>query len=165
MAIAVNIDQRRPQRVGLHLRMLTGTFDLDNSYPTGGYDLSALSNRFKTLHRLTTDQAGGYLFQFDKANNKLKVFYPTKSVAAHSHTAMTVNATEAAADSTTFVSVTGGDGTAHSDVGVSNAGGAANNIDILTSSDGAISAGAGVEVANGVDLSGVVGVSFVAIGR
>ena len=163
MAITINIDQRKPQKIG-RLRMLTGSFDLDDSYPTGGYSLSALSNKFKSLHRVTCDQTDGYIFQYDKANDKLKVFHPTKAASVHSHKAFTVNASETAGDSTTFVSITEGDGTAQSGVKVSNAGGGS-DIDINTSSAGAISAAAGTEVGNGTDLSGVTGVSFVAVGR
>lgn len=159
MALTINIDQRRPQRVGLHLRMVTGSFDLDNSYATGGYDLSGLSNKFRTLHRVTCDQTGGYIFQFDKANNKLKVFYPTKN---HSHKAFTVKATETAADSTTFVSIIEGDGTAQTGIKVSNAGGAGSNIDINSDEQ---AAAPGPEVGNGVDLHTVTGISFIAVGR
>ena len=55
-------------------------------------------------------------------------------ILTHGHKAFTVNATETAADTTTFVSITEGDGTAQADVKVGHPGGAGADIDIDTES-------------------------------
>ena len=189
MALTVSLNTRKPERVGQHLRMIVGTFNCDNSYATGGYDLSTpLGKYLRSIYQVVCDQTAGYLFQFDKANSKLKVLYPTKSASAHTHTftgtalaahghkALTVKASETAADATAFVSITEGDGTAQAGVKVANAGGGT-DIDIDTeavtagtpagtnSNAGAISASAGEEVGNGADLSSLTDISFVAVGR
>lgn len=55
-------------------RMLTGSLNLDNSYPAGGYPLD-LSARLPNLTGVFVEPKGGYLMQYDYTNKKLQVFY------------------------------------------------------------------------------------------
>ena len=48
--------------------------DFDNSYPTGGESLTAADLGLNTVHSLFAEPAGGYSFEYDHANSKLKVF-------------------------------------------------------------------------------------------
>jgi len=162
MALTVTKDMPQAERISRSLGILTGSIDFDDSYPTGGEDASDISDYFQTCLVIQCEAKSGYIFEYDKTNDKIKVYYPTNP-AAHSHVAFTVNATETAGDSTTFVSITEGDGTAQSGIKVSHAGGAGSDIDINTDSV-TIADSAGAEVANGTDLSGLTGVKFIAIG-
>lgn len=61
--------------IGQQLRFLTGTFDFDSSYPTGGEDFD-LTNYFgqKVIAVIIPSQ-DGYIFEYNKANDKIKAYY------------------------------------------------------------------------------------------
>jgi hypothetical protein len=61
--------------VGMQLKMLTGTYDFSNSYPTGG-EVFDLSNYFsKGVIAVDIFSKGGYVFEYDKANKKVIAYH------------------------------------------------------------------------------------------
>lgn len=81
MSITVTLDRPRKERISRSLSILTGTITFGNPYTTGGGELlTDISGEFKSLKRMTFDQKGGYMFEFDKANNKVKVLNPSVAI-------------------------------------------------------------------------------------
>lgn len=154
---ADNTGMNDVRNVGMQLKTVTGTFDFDSSYPTGGEDFDLSSYFPKDVIGAIIFPQDGYIFEYDKANKKVKAYHPA---VAHSHTALTVNGSETASDVTNFVSITEGDSTAQSGITVGNAGGGS-DVDINTNQ---VSASPASEVPDTTDLSAVTGVSFVAFG-
>lgn len=97
MAIGINYAGNAPGRGGygrpLFARgndrrgVVFGTFDLDTSYPTGGYDISALFSEFKleanaaNLHLMVMPRAG-YQFDVDYTNKKLLAYQQSAATSA-----------------------------------------------------------------------------------
>ena len=76
MALSVSIS--KTDSVGRYLKAKTGTITFDSSYPSNGEALSALDLGFSTsVEVLVAAPAGGLIFEYDKANSKIKAFYPT----------------------------------------------------------------------------------------
>lgn len=76
-----NAGMNKVMNVGYQLRTLTGTLDF-GSYTTGGIDLD-LSNYFsKGVKKVNVFPKSGYLFEYDKVNKKVKVFYVDAGLAA-----------------------------------------------------------------------------------
>lgn len=67
---------------GGNLKVLTGTFDFDSSYPTGG-EACDLSQYFKgdPLGAIFAPKAG-YVFEYDATNKKVKAYYADYDAAA-----------------------------------------------------------------------------------
>ena len=61
------------KRVGKD-RLWVGKMTFDSSYPTGGESIAALTTDNKVLAMLGAS-GGGYIFEFDYDNQKLKVMY------------------------------------------------------------------------------------------
>lgn len=59
---------------------------LDDSYPTGGESIDAGKFGLQSLDFVIPSPSGGYIFEYDHANKKLKGFTPTKAQTAHTHT-------------------------------------------------------------------------------
>ena len=79
-------------------RTVLGSITFDASYPTGGESFDKANIGLVQLDRLMVDPTGGYLFEWDATNAKIKV---RQATAAHSHTentaaAYTQNASTAA---------------------------------------------------------------------
>lgn len=61
--------------VGMQLKLLTGTYDFSNSYPTGG-EAFDLSNYFpKGVIAVDIFPKGGYVFEYDKVNKKVIAYH------------------------------------------------------------------------------------------
>lgn len=135
MALTITLDDRFPQRISRSLGILTGVIAFDSSYPTGGELASGITKFFKSCHRLICDAKGGYVFEWDKANGKIKVIAPV-NVIASTGVADANNTVMKSASATLEVA---GTGTAFQQPGV--------------------------EVLDTTDLSGLTGVSFIAIGE
>lgn len=58
----------------------------DNSYPTGGESLTPRELGLNVIDFMEIESAGGYMFQYDHANQKIKVLTPVGAIAAHDHT-------------------------------------------------------------------------------
>ena len=54
--------------------IVTAEVTFDDSYPTGGEPISAASLGLKSIDFLSANPNGGYVFEFDHANSKLKAF-------------------------------------------------------------------------------------------
>lgn len=159
MALTVNLDFPHVIRIGRGVGLLTGTIDFDSSYPTGGEDASDISRYFSSTPKIILESKNGYLFEYDRTNDKIKVYYPSNP-AAHTHD-LTIKDDDNAATTgvalyfdedaasvdqrVLFVSPTNADGTWRTQS--------------TTPSDSP-----GAEVANGTDLSSLTGVAFIAIG-
>lgn len=80
------------------IRLVSGTINFDSSYPTGG---ELVDIPLKEVHGMFIENKAGYMFEYDRANKKVKAYTPVKAQAAHTHTentaaAYTQNATTAA---------------------------------------------------------------------
>ena len=61
--------------VGMQLKILTGTFDFDDSYPTGGESFD-VSNFFpKGVVAVIPSPKSGYVFEYDSDDEKLLAYY------------------------------------------------------------------------------------------
>lgn len=56
-----------------------------DSYPTGGEALTPGQLGLSVIDFLVAENAGGYLFEYDRANKKLRVLTPTGAVDNHTH--------------------------------------------------------------------------------
>lgn len=83
------------------------TFDVtgDSSYPTGGEDLTRATLGFVNIENVTATNAGGYVFEYDRANQKLKAYWVDTTVdgAALAEVAAATNLSSV----TTRIEVTG----------------------------------------------------------
>ncbi len=114
---------------------------LDNSYPTGGNALTPESFGLRTIEFLIASPSGGYFFEFDHTNKKLKAINPRAAIAS-TLTVTTPALTHAAgAVAVTSTAATVPDHAAGAACAVAGAAG--------------VAAGPGAEVANGTDLSAV----------
>ena len=55
------------------VHIVTGTFDFDSSYPTGGEDISSIADAFGTMLGCIFESKGGYTFSVDYTANAEKV--------------------------------------------------------------------------------------------
>lgn len=134
MALTITID--REERMGRRFYR-SGTIAFDSSYPTGGEPLTPSDLRIRTIDILLAAPAGGLMFEYDNANQKLKAIYPTggsAAPAALADPAITVPTGATAVTST------------------------------AAQPDLTETAGLSKEVANATDLSTITGVRFVALG-
>lgn len=93
MAATITFDLPKAKTVqGLSpgLAMITGSIAFDDSYPTGGEDVSAIANKFKSMYVLLCDGFGGYIYEYTYSTKKLVVRAPI-TVTADSGTAATNN--------------------------------------------------------------------------
>lgn len=78
--------------------VLFGTITMDSSYPTGGESLASL---FATYLSSVTDvmplPAGGYVPEFDSANNKLLAYYADYDAGADGALIQVANAVDLSA--------------------------------------------------------------------
>lgn len=51
--------------------------DFDNSYPTGGESLTPEMLGLARIQHINIEGKGGYLFEYDYTNEKIKALYPT----------------------------------------------------------------------------------------
>ena len=66
----------------------------DNSYPTGGESLTPRELGLNVIDFMEIESVGGYMFQYDHANQKIKVFTPTTGGASASAAEEVANATD-----------------------------------------------------------------------
>jgi hypothetical protein len=55
-------------------RFVVANLALDSSYPTGGEALTPTDLGLSRIYWLSAEPTGGYTFQYDNANQKLKAF-------------------------------------------------------------------------------------------
>jgi len=78
MALTITKDFPHAKKIGKGIYLLSGVISFDSSYHAGGEDVSGVTKYFKNCLRLICDQKSGFMFEFDKANKKLKAFHPTR---------------------------------------------------------------------------------------
>lgn len=130
----------RTERISRNLGVFVGTIAFDSSYPTGGEDTSDITANFKNCLQIQFQGKSGYIFEWDKTNDKVKALTPTKAQAAVTTDKVTIVASGAA-------NITDGQSCL-----------------VDSTFRSAVDAGAADEVANTTNLSTVTGVPFVAIG-
>lgn len=57
-----------------NMRFVTGVIAFDSSYPTGGEALTAATLGLSTVLYFQAQAKGGFVFEYDYSNSKLKVF-------------------------------------------------------------------------------------------
>lgn len=72
---ADNYGMNDVRAVGMQLKVLTGTFDFDSSYPTGGEDFDLSSYFSKGVVGVIPFPQDGYVFEYDNENEKIKAYY------------------------------------------------------------------------------------------
>lgn len=138
MALTKTYDLPRAERISRNVGIVTGKISFGSSYPTGGESLE-LNDRLQSVLLVMFESKGGYMFEYDYTNKKVKVMYPTKSQTSNLAGTVTVTGTTGNGDAGTYnVSFTGTKGT--------------------------VDAGVAEEVANATDLSSLTDVRFVAYG-
>lgn len=121
-------------------RIVTADIDFDSSYPTDGESLTPANLGLKEINILLTTSKSGYMFEYDYSNKKLKAMYPKSAQAAVTTDKITI-ASSGAANITDGQSCT-----------------------VDSTFRSAVDAGAGAEVGDVTDLSGVTSVRVLAIG-
>lgn len=66
----------RSQTTFGHKHCILADAALDDSYPAGGYELTAGNFGLNTIERLIIEPRQGYSFEFDYTNSKIKLFAP-----------------------------------------------------------------------------------------
>ena len=115
-----------------------GTIAMDSSYPTGGEDITFEGFNKKPMV-VIFETKGGYLFEYDRTNGKVKAYYPRGAV-----TDTLAAVVDAGATSVTST--------------------AANGSIITLSGNAGVAASVAVEVSNTTDLSAITSLGYVAIG-
>lgn len=81
MALTVSVS--RTDTVGRYTKYVTGTITFDSSYPTGGEAIAATDVKLSSkIEFLEPSSAGGYLFEYDATNKKIKAYLPTSDATA-----------------------------------------------------------------------------------
>lgn len=135
MSITVTKDMPRVERLSRGLGILTGSIAFDSSYPTGGEDAGDISDYFKSMLCLLIEAHGGYLFEYDRTNDKIKALAPVNVIASTG----VADANNTIMKSASATLEAAGTGTAFQQPGV--------------------------EVLDTTDLSGLTAAHFIAIGR
>ena len=105
MAISIRIDTVEP--LG-NSTLVTGSFVPDTSYPTGGEAFAiADTQNDVTLERLThvAGNGGGYIIEWDKANQKAKLMFGDNNNAADGPLIEVANTTDLSAVTVNFLAI------------------------------------------------------------
>lgn len=121
-------------------RVVFADIDFDSSYPAGGEDLTLATMGLKSVDFVQIENNSGYIFEYDRTNEKLKAFTPTAAQAAVTTDELTITASGAG-------NITDGQ-----------------SVDVAATFRSAVDAAAADEVANAADLSGVTDVRVMMIG-
>lgn len=136
----------RPLKIGNDLILFRGTVDVTN-YNTTVAEITGITGKFfdgEPTVVLGGISDNGYLVSWDPTDKGIKAWYPTKTLATHTHAIAVTAGTagNAVTDNSGVLESSGGE-------------------DLVTEAGGGITAGASAEVANDVDV-GLV--QFIAIG-
>lgn len=105
MALTVHFDEPRTQTLALDnnntnlpiesrtfardgMAMVTGNFDCDASYPTGGY---AVNLGLKAVGQVFIESQGGYIFAYNHSTGKIQAFDQTTTAGALPEVASATN--------------------------------------------------------------------------
>lgn len=125
-------------------------------------EVTGITLKFKATPDVICDgvSTNGYLVRWVKASKAFKCFYPSKAIAAHAHDLLVKGSAPAGIDEP--IGVEGTDTLAKNAATDRTIAGAASDTKGGVISGGAVSAQAGTEVANDVDVGSV---NFLAFGR
>ena len=73
MALAFAFTQVFLPRRGVRERIVAVTADTD--YPTGGWPVTPANFRLRGIRHLDLEPVGGYVFEYDDANAKIKAYW------------------------------------------------------------------------------------------
>ncbi|RLC39384.1 MAG: hypothetical protein DRH51_07225, partial [Candidatus Coatesbacteria bacterium] len=73
MALTKTYDLPSAERISRNVGIITGKISFDSSYPTGGESLD-LTDRLKTVLAVFFENKGGYFFEYDYTNEKVKAY-------------------------------------------------------------------------------------------
>ena len=136
--MALTIDKIEYSSLG-NRRVVTAKLSLDGAYPDGGYSMTPGNFRFREFMFCLFETKGGYLFEYDYDNEKLKAMYPRGAV-----------------DDTFLAELDEGE------VAVTSTG--PNGMIISTSGEPGMTGGAGSEVLDNVDLHLIKDIRFFGVG-
>jgi len=109
MALTITKHTKWPHRIVDQMmrsvNLAFGEIDCDDSYPTGGYAFD-LSPEVKDVKMVAFETVSGYLFEYDSANKKVKVYEVNQPVDENGTATYTVTIKEVG-DGTDLASVTG----------------------------------------------------------
>lgn len=74
MTVTISNDNPRAERISRDHKMMTGLITFDSSYPAGGETITENDLKIRDVLQFNVNSASGYSFEWDYANNKLKVF-------------------------------------------------------------------------------------------
>lgn len=94
MAVVVAL-LKRAKNLTLHQNIAEVTFD--NSYPTGGEPVTPAQFGVRSIDMMLITNNGGYIFEYDHVNNKIKAYNSTTGVALASPGSEVVAATNLSA--------------------------------------------------------------------
>ena len=89
MALTVT-EVSRNQGPGNRMEVIA-TVTFDSSYATGGESLTPASLGFQTFDYVGLTTSGGYVFEYDHANSKVKAYWPEADGAAMAEVASTTD--------------------------------------------------------------------------
>lgn len=92
MALTVSLDYSRAHRISRELFQITGSIAFDTSYAFGGESISDADLKMRDVLDVQFGQSGGYTFEWDKTNNKVKVFQPTPAIVYEEQQTIASNA-------------------------------------------------------------------------
>lgn len=109
MSIAITNDYPSAQRISRNLGCMTGKITFSSTYASGGEAMAAASLKLRSVKTIAFESESGYLFMYDKTNEKVLVYNPTAGAgASFTGTAIAgqnVDITHAAGAATTGVAV------------------------------------------------------------
>jgi len=80
MGLTITADMPKPEQVSRNLYEYTGYIAFDSSYAFGGESISTITGKFKNCLNVVCESKGGYTFEYDDTNSKLKVFAPAPPI-------------------------------------------------------------------------------------
>ena len=84
----------RISRVGF---IISGTIAMSSSYTTGGESITKITQNFKKCQFISIESKGGYIFEADLTNKKIKAFYVDNNAVEDSPMIEVPNATNLSA--------------------------------------------------------------------
>ncbi|MAH50913.1 hypothetical protein CMI37_34170 [Candidatus Pacearchaeota archaeon] len=158
-AETVTLDHRKAIKLGGSLAVLTGRCNITN-YNTTVAEITDITGHFQNdpIVICSGVSESGYLVHWDRTNKGFKAFYPTIAAAAHDHD-FVVGSGTIGSNMEIGLDVDTDSGKVEGGTGITAERTLSANTPVAT--DGAITAAAGTEVANDVDIGEV---QFIAVG-
>jgi hypothetical protein len=86
--------------------MTSGTLTFDSSYPTGGEAITAANvGMNRAIDRIHFNAASGYVFEYDKTNQKVLAYYADNDGGADGALIQVANTTNLSAITASYIAV------------------------------------------------------------